>query len=298
MESRRSEAGGTALVLLAAVLWGSLGVAFSLQGSMGTPPLVIAFWRALVAAVAMVLGLAVARPAALRIHARELPFFAAYGLLSVSVLFYIYPIAVGGSSVAVAAVLLYTAPAWVVLMGALWLGERLTGRKILALVLCFAGTALVAGVGEPGALKGTPVGLLAGLGSGLAYATVSLFGRLAPARYEATTLTTWMLLAGTAFLALPAAADLPALLEPWRSARGVGLLLYVGLLPTAGSYLFYTMGLRRLGDAGRASIMATLEPFVGAALGLLVLGQALSPAQGLGGALVLSGVVLLQLRKR
>ena len=283
---------GTALVLLAAVMWGTLGVAFRLQGDMGTPPLVIAFWRAGLATMA----LALLRPRALRLDPRDLAFLAAYGLLSVSALYVLYPFAVQRSSVAVAAVLLYTAPAWVVLMGALWLGEPLTRRKLLALVLCFAGTALVAGLHEPGALRSSFPGLLAGLGSGLSYATLSLFGRKAPARYETATLTVWALGLGTAFLALPAAADLPALLEPWRSPTGVVLLFYVATVPTAGSLLAYTAGLRRLGDAGRASLLATLEPLVGALLGWVVLGQTLTPAQVAGGALVMAGVLTLQLR--
>lgn len=287
---------GAALVLLAAVLWGTLGVAFSLQGNMGTPPLVIAFWRATLACLSLAAVLALSRPRSLHLHPRDLPFLSVCGLLSVSALFALYPFAVQHSTVAVAAVLLYTAPAWVVVMGALWLGEPLTSRRLLTVVLCFAGTALVAGVHQPEAWRGSLPGLLAGLGSGLSYASYSLFARKAPTCYAPATMTVWTLGLGAVFLAIPAVMDLRALLEPWRSLEGVALLVYVGVFPTAGSLLLYTMGLRDLGDAGRASLLATLEPLVGAALGFALLGQALAPAQVAGGALVLAGVLTLQVQ--
>lgn len=284
---------GAPLVILAAVLWGTLGVVFQILGDLGATAQAIGFWRAAIAAVALGLGLLAWRPAALRVARRDLPFFVAYGLVSVGIFFAIYPKAVHLSSVAVAVVLLYTAPAWVAVMGALWLREPLTGRKLVALALCFVGIALVAGLHDPGHLN-LP-GLLAGLASGLTYATLSIFGRAAPEEYEAATLTVWTLGIGALFLALPALRDPEGLLAPWRSPA---LILYAGIVPTAGSFVLYTAGLRRMGDAGRASLLATVEPVVAAALGLAILREPLSSAQLAGGVLVLLGIAALQLSGR
>lgn len=278
---------GALLVILAAVLWGTLGVVFQLLGDVGATPQAIGFWRAALAAGALALGLAATRPEALRIRRQDLPFFVAYGLVSVAIFFAIYPMAVHLSSVAVAVVLLYTAPAWVALMAAVWLREPLTGRKLVALALCFAGIALVAGVHDPGSVN-LP-GLLAGLASGLTYATLSIFGRAAPEHYEPATLTVWSLGLGALFM-LPL-QDLQGLAAPWRAPW---LVLYAGLVPTAGSFLLYTTGLRRMGDAGRASLLATVEPVVAALLGLLVLREPLTGTQLAGGVLVLVGVAALQ----
>lgn len=284
---------GALLILLAGVLWGTLGVVFQVLGDFGATPASLGFWRASVAAAALGLGLLVRRPAALRVAWRDLPFFVAFGFVSVALLFSVYPLAVHLSSVAVSVVLLYTAPVWVALMGALWLGEPLTGRKMAALAVCFAGIALIAGIQDPGSVDVR--GLLAGLASGFTYATLSIFGRMAPPRYGSATLTVWSLGIGALFLAGPAFHDPVGLWAPWQSP---GLVLYAGLVPTAASYSLYTAGLRRLGDAGRASLLATVEPVVSAFLGLALLREPLSALQLLGGVLVLAGVAALQLSGR
>jgi len=59
------------------------------------------------------------------------------------------------------------------------------------------------------------------------------------------------------------------------------------------AYLLYTRGLRAM-EAGRASIVATVEPVVAAVLGLLLLGERLDGWQWVGGLLVLTGVVSMQ----
>jgi DME family drug/metabolite transporter len=88
-----------------------------------------------------------------------------------------------------------------------------------------------------------------------------------------------------------------AFLAPQASPRGWLLLLYMGLLPTAGSFWLYMAGLSRLGDAGRASVIATLEPVIAAALGFLVLGESLAPVQLAGGGLVVAGILLSIIRR-
>jgi DME family drug/metabolite transporter len=289
---------GLGLILLAAFLWGTLGIVFRALQEMGVSSLAIGFLRAVVAAPAIGLLLVARRPADLRVQRRDLPVLMGYGLISVALFFVVYPAAVRYSSVAVAAVLLYTAPAWVIVLAALIFRERLTLQKGVAVLLTFAGVTLIAGVGNVENLGVGALGLATGLGAGLTYATFSLFGKAALQRLVPTTTILYGLLFGALFL-LPFVAwqEGADLLAPFGTWRGWILVLYMGLLPTAGSFWLYMAGLAHLGDAGRASVIATLEPVIAAVLGFLVLGEGLRGVQLVGGGLVVLGIVLSMIRQ-
>ena len=120
---------GFALVLLAAALWGTLGIFYKiLIGVYGLSPLCLAFFRAAFSAVFLLVGLALWQPGCLRVARRDLPLLVGFGLFGVAAFFFVYVNAVDRVGVAVASVLLYTAPAWVTLISWRFLGERI-GRR-------------------------------------------------------------------------------------------------------------------------------------------------------------------------
>lgn len=119
----------------------------------------------------------------LAVRWKDLWCFAGTGIGSLLLLNWTYYSAMEHASLAVAGVLLYTAPAFVMLLSALLFRERVTGRKLLALFLAFFGCALVAGIGSDSHVS--LLGLLFGLGAGVSYALYSIFGRYAVARGSA-----------------------------------------------------------------------------------------------------------------
>ncbi len=281
---------GTLYVLLAASLWGTLGPLMRLLQANGLTALEIGFYRAAIGGSALFL---VARWTSRRpLERRDLPLFALYGLVSVAAFFVLYALSVQYNSIAVAVVLLYTAPAFVILLSWRFFGEPVTGVKAVALVLAFVGAALVAGVHAPRTLAFRAVGIVVGLGSGLTYALFSIFGKIALRRYDPLTAMGYALLFG-ALLLVPVVWAFSG--QPAWHVRDlpVGWLAVIGLLPTAGSYALYTSGLRWL-PPGRASIVAMVEPVVGGVLGWWLFGEALSGPQLLGGGAILVAVLLLQ----
>src|SRR5690349_19728296 len=169
---------GYGLIALAALLWGTLGPAARFALRAGVDPLELSFWRAL-AGGALFAAHALARRRS-RVARRDLPAVLAFALLGVALFYLSYFRAVRTGGAALAAILLYTAPAWVALASALWLGERMTARKLAALALTLGGVALVA-LGSGGGGSETPVrigpaALAWGLVAGLAYAAYYLFG--------------------------------------------------------------------------------------------------------------------------
>lgn len=276
---------GYAGVAGAAVMWGTIGLAARRLFAAGMTPVEAAAWRA-VAAFALLLAVTlVTNRGALRVASRDLPLFAVYGAISVAGYMVVYFAAIAATTVATAAVLLYTAPAWVVILARLFLGERLTPMKGAAVALACAGCALVVGAFGAAGMRLTPAGLIAGLGAGLTYALYSIFGKRALRGYTPLTTVVYALGFGALFL-LVSARGLPPV-----PAGGVTPLLYLIAGPTTAAYLLYITALRWV-EAGRASIIATIEPLVAATGGSLILHEPFGAAQWLGTALVLAGVVL------
>jgi probable blue pigment (indigoidine) exporter len=109
------------------------------------------------------------------------------------------------------------------------------------------------------------------------------------------TVTSWQLVAG-GLLVLPFAALVEGT-PPQLDAPAVAALVYVIVIATALAFVAWFSGLRRL-PAGTVGIVGLLNPVTGVLLGTLLAGEAFGPAQALGTALVLAGVMLGQARVR
>ena len=276
---------GYLLIALAALLWGTLGPAARFALRAGVEPLELSFWRALLGG-ALFAAHALSRRRA-RIARRDLPAVLAFGLLGVALFYLSYFRAVESGGAALAAILLYTAPAWVALASALWLGERLTARTLAALALTLGGVALVA-LGSGGGAAGASVrvgaaALTWGLVAGLAYAGYYLFGKRYFSRYETATVLALALPVG-ALVLLPAVHFAPKDSTTWTA------IAFIAVVPTYLAYFVYGLGLRRV-EATRAATVATLEPLVAAGLAYALWGEVLGPSGYLGGALIVAGVL-------
>ncbi|MDQ7844141.1 MAG: DMT family transporter, partial [Armatimonadota bacterium] len=111
-----SEREGYLRIVAAAVLWGSLGVAGRVAFRNGVLPLEAAFLRAGIAFVAILAAVLATDPGLLRVRRQDLPLFGAFGLVSIAAFFFVYLYAISRTTVATAAILLYTAPAFVILL--------------------------------------------------------------------------------------------------------------------------------------------------------------------------------------
>jgi len=277
---------GYAFIIAAALLWATIGPSarFALQA--GVAPLEISFWRAAIGG--LLFAVHAAARGRLRLARSDLPAVAGFALLGVTIFYWAYFRAVELGGAALAAILLYTAPAWVALAAALWLGERLTARKSVAVALTLAGIALVAfgsGSGVPAGTATTRVQALGwGLLAGVAYAAYYLFGKRYFARYDASTLFAYALPLGALLL-------LPGVTFGHKSAQDWLVLVFLAVVPTYAAYSLYSFGLARV-EATRAATVATIEPVAAAALAYVVWGEALRPIGYLGAALVLAGVLV------
>ena len=194
------------------------------------------------------------------------------------------------TSLSVAAILLYIAPAIVMLLSYFLFGEKLTKRKLLSLVMTFAGCVLVTGIlTESGSISAG--GILMGLGAGLGYALYSIFGRYALAKgYASLTITFYTFL--IAAIASCFLTDMGKVVRvATDSAGNFFCCLAFGVLCTVVPYLTYTLGLQYV-ENGKASIIASVEPVTATLLGALLFHEKLTVTGVLGVVLVLAALVI------
>lgn len=284
---------GAALIVGAASLWGSLGILGRLAFAHGATPLDVASVRAALAFIA-VLPLAVLRPRGLqriRPAPRDVPLIIGYGAVGVGFFYYVYLAAIDRLPVAVAAALLYTAPAFVVAIAWSLRWEPVRVRRLLPLAMVLLGAFLVTGAFR--ALTDIEVrGVVAGVASGFAYAVFTVLGKRIRQRYDVLTTILFAYGVGAAVLAVAA--------PPWsvllRHPDALGVLLLMGLGPTLLAALLFYTGIRHI-DASAASMLATIEPVVAALLALAWLGESIQPETVAGTGLILAAAVLLRPRR-
>jgi DME family drug/metabolite transporter len=282
MTQGRNRLIGTLFVAIAATLWGLMGPVTRTALAEGLHPLEVALWRALIGAALFAVHAAVTRK--VHIDRGDRLMVAAFGVVGVAGLLASYSQAVDAGGAALAAILLYTAPVWVALLSAAFLGERITRRVVLALALATAGVAGIALSGG-GGIRISPAALGWGLLSSVAYAMYYLFGKRYFERYTTATLFIYALPIG-ALTFLPFVDFRP------KSGTAWAALVFLGAVPTYLSYVFYSAGLKRI-EATRAATVATVEPVVAAIGAYFMWNERLSPVGYACAAVVLLGVLLM-----
>ena len=277
-------------IIAAAALWGCIGLFLKLLTAAGLTSLQGVALRSVVGVVFYGLFLFFTDRTALFIVPRDWYYFFGTGVCSLLFFNWCYFSAITRSSMSVAAVLLYTSPVFVTLMSALFFREKITPVKTAALAVTFAGCVLVTGLFPLGRETVSLPVLLFGLGSGFGYALYSIFGKFVLKKYSPATVTFYTILFCALFsLPISGLSANPAPLGDWRAWAGA---LGVGVLCCALPYHLYTTGLRDA-EPGRAAILATIEPFVAAGLGILLYHEAVTPWKLLGMAAILGAVILL-----
>lgn len=293
MEQEKKERRAVVDVLVAATTWGCLGLFTRYLAGFGMSPLAVAFFRSFAAAVMLAGYLGVRSRATFRIRLRDAWMFVGTGFVSIGLFNVFYFATQNLTTLSIAAVLLYTAPFFVIVMSKLFFKERITKQKVTALLLAFAGCLFVTGVvgGDGGTLA--PVAIATGLASAFTYALYSIFGRVALDRYEPMTVTFYSLFVSALSLGMlfgATGAEMPPL--EWRMVAGIcGLGFFSTVIP----YIFYTRGLQVLAPS-KASVLAFAEPMVATIVGIVVMHEPLTLPAVIGIGLIFGGIVILNRR--
>ena len=293
---------GYAMVLSATALWGINGSMAKAALSSGLTSLRLTEVRSTGAAIVLVAALALTRPQSLRITRSELPFLLLFGVVGLAFVQLFYFVAIHRLDIGVALLIQYLAPVLIALYARLVLKEHVRRRVWAALILSLGGLSLVVDLWSGVALDG--IGVAAALASAVTFALYILLAEKAVARRDPVSL----LALGFTF-----AAIFWAIVQPWWSfpteylddrihMNGEvfastlpvwALLVGVVLVGTIVPFLLLVAALRHI-RATRAGVTAMFEPVAGALVAWAWLGESLTTTQLIGGAVVLTGILLAQ----
>jgi drug/metabolite transporter (DMT)-like permease len=275
----RSPAHGTALMVAGGLLLGTLGVFVE---EAGAHPLTTVWGRCAFGLLALTLwSLAARRGSELRLPWRAWRWAVAAALLMIAnwALFFA---AIPRTSIGVATVVFHVQPLWVLMLGAWWWRQPVTGRQWGAVLLALGGLGLASGLvdeGRPADARAYAAGLLMCLGGSLSYALVTLIAKAAR-EVSSLAMAWWQCLVGTLLLvAWPLAHGWPGTPAAWAWLGGLGVL-HTGL-----AYVLLYAGMARL-PTHRIAVLQFVYPLAAIGVDWVVYGRALSPLQIAGAGLM------------
>jgi drug/metabolite transporter (DMT)-like permease len=296
-QSSTTTSGLTVYLTLAAVtmIWGGTFVAGRYLAG-GLSPLFAASLRFLLASAALLGFLCVARIPLARPTPRQwlqLTLLGFFGIFLYNLCFFYGLNYINASR---ASLIVALNPAVIGLASWMLFKERLSRLKVMGIAICIAGAGLVIVSRNPQLLATTAdawIGDLLIFGCVLGWGVYSLFSRSLNQTLGPLQTVTYSILLGTLMLCALALVrgelNWPALLK--LDARQWLSLTYLGVLGSALAYIGYYDGIRKIG-ATRSGVFIALNPLTAVILGALLLGEQLTPAMCLGGALILAGIYL------
>lgn len=224
------------------------------------------------------------------------------GMLGVAASNYFYYVAIQRTSVAIAIVVQYTAPVWVLLYVVARGQQKLSLQKVAAVSVAITGIALTIGIvgASVGAKSAAPphldsYGVVAALVASVSFAFYNVAGHRVLARHDRWRVLVWTLASAAVFWLV--------INPPWKvvaahySPAQWGFLFVFSMISVLGSFSLYFLGLQHL-EPTRAIVTSCLEPVFSILLAAVLLGEGVRPIQTLGIVLVLSAIVIVQLPGR
>jgi drug/metabolite transporter (DMT)-like permease len=288
----RSHAGSLLLLLGLAVCWGYNWVVMKV-GLHDAGPVAFAAIRCLGGAI--ILGCVLL---ALRRSFRivEPWTVAIIGLLQTALAQGLIAMALHGGQAGKSAVLNYTLPVWVMILGFLFLKERPRLMQWLATAVAFSGVMVMTFLnGKAVSLEPILLALSASICWGAGTVVTQAMMRRHPGGIDAVALTAWQLFIGGVVLAALSFIVPEAPLH-WTTSLILALLYNVGPA-SAIAFLLWFMLQQRI-EANVLSLIVLIVPLVGIAAGWLQLGERPSTPDAIGMALILAGIAVMVVSQR
>ena len=274
-------------VFAAGSLWGIISLFLKPMLNLGFSQIQTVTLRCLVAAAVLGVYMLIKDKGLFRFKLRDIWCFLGTGLVSLMFFSICYFYSMTYNGVCVAVILLYTSPVFVMLLSLPLFKEKITYKKLIAVVLTEAGCVFVSGAA--GGQSIGFVGIVLGICSGLGYALYSIFSRYALQRnYNSMTISFYtFLFCGLGCLPFASPVSMALSLSPKAVLYSLGLGVVCCVMP----YILYTKGLEYV-DNTRASVIVAVEPVVASLIGVFVYNESVTAVKLLGVALVLSAVVI------
>ena len=264
---------GVIYILIAAALFGCVSLFLGGLTAVGTTRLQIIMLRSWITVLllACLSGFKDKRLPTFRL--KDSWIFAAYGIINMIFFSVCYWWSMELVGVSISSILIYTAPVFALVISALFFGEKINKKCVVALIMAISGVICVSGIGTGASIS--PVGFVLGIFAGFLYSLQGIWSRIAIQRgYRPWDIT----LCATLFCAV--CSTPVALADPLPRAffsSPVCILLITGMsvfcimIPN----ILYAKGLETI-PVGRASMLTSVEPAVATVIGIVVFHERLT----------------------
>jgi drug/metabolite transporter (DMT)-like permease len=295
---------GYLIALIGITFWSTTGILIAyLITKYALPALLLAFWRSLLVCVALVPLIFFLRRSLLRIERTHIGFYFFFGLI-LALLNSIWILSVETNGAGAATVLGYSSAGFTAILAWRLFNEKLGPPKILAVSLSLSGCVMVSNAYSSEMWKLNPLGVATGLLSGIFFASYNLLGKEAVRRkINPWTSLLYSFAFGSLFLLLfnlfpllPGAGGTFRTLIPSLPFNGWLILIFLSFVPTLLGFGLYNTSLNYI-PASIANLLATLETVMTAVAAYIFLGERMTGVQIMGGLVILSAVVIVQLER-
>lgn len=203
----------------------------------------------------------------------------------------LYYMAMKATSVSTAVVLMYTAPIFVMIYSVIFFKEKFTKTKAVAVVCVTVGSCLVSGI--IGGFKFDALGILMGLGSGIAYSIYNILTKMAMRRgCDPLSMNLYCFLTMCVLSIIFSNPSQMAVLTAQRPAVIIPLMIGIGVFTCIAPYFMHSLGLKQL-PAGTAATLGIVEPMAATLFSVFLFNEKLDVLCIVGIVLILFAVVLL-----
>ena len=277
---------GSILILAYGMILGLIGFFTTTLGNLGLTTFQINFERFLVTVIAIGLYLLIARgPEGFRIDLKGLALCVFLGILGDVIMAYCYVESIASLGMAIAVVILYTAPVFSTILARIFLKTPFNRFKGIALVLNFLGCFLAV-TGGSASLGGLPAaGLIMGFLCSVFFAVNILVTQFATDGRDPITVCFYTFLVGVICLFF--------IVRPWSAGpeiwapRILMVSIPYGLIEGALGYALYYTGIKLMQDPSRVNVLSSIEVATAAIFGIIVYNEPSGALRFLGMALIL-----------
>jgi drug/metabolite transporter, DME family len=284
---------GYLYVFIAAFFWATSGTLSKFLFHTGITPFQLVQLRTTIAAFSLFLWLVISKRMLLRMAKRDVVYFLLLGgILAITQFTYLY--AISKIQVAVAILLQYMAPAFIVIYSIVFSRKKIAFVTLLALAGALTGCYIMVGAYSMDILTMNRIGIISGLASAITFAAYTVRSEHDMDRYAPWTLVFYALLfAAVAWNIFH--PPLSAFVQPHSLLDWV-FILYIGIFGTILPFGFSNKGIK-LVQSAHASITATMEPVLAGAIANFFLNESLETLQLVGIFIVIGSILLLQMRQ-
>lgn len=281
---------GYLLIVVASIIWGTLGIIGKLILEYGVSPPTLIALRILLSSVALLLPTALFKRSLLKIKKKDVLTFLIFGLLAIALQRTAYFYAVDLTTVTIAAVVCYTYPIFVTVYASALLKEKVTSLTVLAAVITFLGVALVVKAYEASWFTANFIGVSFGFLSSILFALYVVIVKKLRENYNTWTIILYgdgigaLTLSPIVIFSLSEIANYPQQL--WL------LIFAIAWFSSLAAYVIYSYALKYV-ESSKGSILSFMEPLSAAIFSATFLGENFAPPQILGVTLSLIGTILL-----